>query len=395
MPRTSLAVAFATSLLPATTHADGAFFPSTATASAAAASTDQRALFVYANGATTLVLQTGYRGTASGFSWVIPTPQRLTAADVSVAEVPVFERLHAITAPTLVAFEQGCGAFGCADDTVSSAGHETVVRVFDSFKVSGYEIAVLGAADSAGLGGWLSRNGYGAPADAGTVFTDYTSRGFYFVAVKYTGAAEDPTTTGAGNDSTAFADGAARPLQLRLLGTVTTLPLLISSLSTASEVDLVLYTVAATRYTVRDAATAEMMVTEAFPGGDFTAWYDARFAQAVTELGAGAFLVEFAAELDEYELAAALGREPEAAAPASVRWFVTRLHARLGPEAMTADLALVPEEGEAASRRHQIRVLHGGAPEVAARVPWDLTLVVALGLLAKRRGRARTLERRR
>jgi hypothetical protein len=113
-----------------TAGADGGYFPSNVGPASAAETTDQRAILLYEQGYTTLILQTGYQGNGDGFSWVIPTATLVGAADVDVVTTPVFDGLHAETAPMLVTFTQGCGAFGCAgSDTTSSGGNSPEVRV--------------------------------------------------------------------------------------------------------------------------------------------------------------------------------------------------------------------------------------------------------------------------
>jgi hypothetical protein len=384
-------------------RADGGYFPSNVNPASSAETTDQRALLFYEDGFTTLFLQTGYQGNSSGFSWIIPTASKLvvagsTAVDPTrpetqpfrVADQSVFEGLHALTAPMLVTFKQGCGAFGCAGGDGSSAqAGSSEVRIFDSFNVDGYDVTDLGADDAQALVTWLNANGYRVPTNAVAVFEDYVQRSFNFVAVKFAGVVEAPQARGGDSDDIGTqGDKIANPLALRFSGAMRTFPLLISSLSTVQTIDLVLYTIDTRRYTVLNFPTVDMEIKEVFEGDDFTGWYNQRLEGAIAANGGRAFMVEFAAPVDGYQLAQALGRWPNPATAVEESWFVTRLRTRLPPEAMTEDVQLAPVAGDEASAPHRIRVVQGGEPgKIAASLPLDLTLIVALALVIQRRRR--------
>ena len=300
---------------PSAAHADGGYFP-VVTTGATAETTNQRALLLFEAGYTTLIIQTGYKGSGDNFSWVIPTAALVTSADVDVITAPIFDNLHAETAPMLVSFTEGCGAFGCAgSSTSSSAGASSEVRLFDTFTVGNYDIKVLSATDSQSLTNWLTTNGYRAPAAAASVFSDYVSRGYYFLAVRFTKPIEAPESTGGDADTTP-PDDAAKPLSIRFAGDMRIFPLLISSLSTTDTADLVLYTIDTRRYAVLNFPTVDMNITDEFKSGDFTTWYEQHLDAAIAANGGNAFMVEYAATIDGYDLANILGRTPDMATAA-------------------------------------------------------------------------------
>ncbi len=375
-----LFILMALGLWAGTAHADGGYFPD-ATAGTTAATTDQRAVLLYENGSTTLYLHTGYQGSGGKFGWVIPTASLLTANDVSVAGTTgMFERLHELCGPRLVYFDQGCGAYGCAAEDAGDGNNAGQVKVFDAFTVGEYDITVLGASDSADLATWLRGNGYSVPTGSDTVFDDYVARGYYFTAVRFSNAAQLPINSGDSAD-TSYEQAHTHPLMLRFPGTMVTFPLLISSLSTKRRVEVLLYTIAAQRFTLVNRPVADMVVRERFTGDDFTAWYDARFDEALAEVGEPGFLVEFAAPVDGLDLAELLGRTPDYATAASERWFITRFRSRLAPEQMTEDLQLIPTTADLADKRLRLRVMYGGRnPSLSAALPWDWLLLSGLGL---------------
>ena len=221
------------------------------------------------------------------------------------------------------------------------------------------------------------------------MFDDYVSRRFYFLAIRFDRPVEAPRATGGDTDTTATPDdNMAKPLAIRFAGAMRIFPLTISSLSTRDTVDLVLYTIDTRRYTVLNFPTAEMEIKDTFKGEDFTGWYNERLDAAIAQNGGNAFMVEFAATIDDYQLANILGRTPDAAIADTQSWFVTRFRTRLPPEAMTQDVQVAPLLGDEATKLHRIRVMRGGKPgNVAASVPLDLTLVVALGLMLQWRRR--------
>ncbi len=381
--------------------ADGMFAPRVGTGVAATA--DQQALLVLGKEETVLALRTGYQGDGGAFAWVIPCPQRLTREQVTTASAGLFEALDSFTAPQLVEYELNCGtAFGCAGEGAGTDAGETqaAVRVFDRFWVDAYELSVVEADSGASMVDWLSSRSHEPPPGAADVFGSYVERGWSFVAVEFSPAAQPspPESEGQGSDDApSAATNEARALVIRLAGQQPSFPLLVSSLSTRSRVDLLLHTVAAGRYRAAgaDFVTFEMTLPSTYEGWDWDGYYDGELEARLAEHGRRSLAVEYAGPLPD-RLLDTLQREGVflGLSLGTERPFVTRLRGRLDPADMDRDLELEPVPGEAAQALHRVRVVTGHGSDAglaAAAVPVDVLAVLGLaGLLRSLRRRRRT-----
>jgi hypothetical protein len=273
---------------------------------------------------------------------------------------------------------------GCAAGDDDGTGSESTVTVYDAFQVDDYDITVVGAEVSSDLLDWLGTNGYEVPGGAGEVIDDYIGRGFDFVAVRFEGAR--PEGGGGGTDGGTVPEDRAKPLAIRFPGQVTTFPLLISSLSTKREVEILLYTIADRRFEVVNYPEVDIRITESFERHEsvFTEWYQERLRAILHATGRAAFGVEYADVVN----AGLLGYIDESLATRNL--IVTRFHGFVDPEAMTRDIELRPATGHKAGERLRVRVVYGGKVETAVMlVPWDLVLILVLGMGALRAARRR------
>ncbi|HND28798.1 MAG TPA: DUF2330 domain-containing protein [Myxococcota bacterium] len=138
---------------------------------------------------TTLTLANDFAGDVSDFGLVIPVPEILTAADVSVVDASLFAALDDYTAPRLVSYD--CDDFRqdtALDDADTAAagggGSADGVTVEESFTVGAYQIDVLSATGSEGLLSWLDAQGFDLPSAAAPVMQEYIDGNFYFLAAR-------------------------------------------------------------------------------------------------------------------------------------------------------------------------------------------------------------------
>lgn len=387
-------------------RADGMYSPVVGTAVANTA--DQQALLVFGAQETRLVLRTGYRGDGQPFSWIVPTAMLLRREDVSTVDPLLFLTLDDYTAPQLLVYEIGCGtSLGCAaEDSGPERTIQGGVTVFDTFHVDGFEIHVLAAADPRDLSGWLRDHDYQVPGDADRVFSDYVRRGFSFVAVRIdpagpAGSQGQGADAGVGTEDGGSEGGGqqgeeedeARALVMRFPGTMSTFPLLISSLSTAQRVEVMIYTLGLGRYQTanRDFLTVDMELPATYQGEDFDAYYKERLEARLREAGGRAFAVEFAGPLPDLILDL-LRKEGLLESDERDNRFITRLRGLLGPELMDQDIQLEEVPGPGFLDQHRVRVItgyQGYDSGLAAVLPLDFLLVLGLAWIARLRGARR------
>ncbi len=199
---------------------------------------DQKAVIVHHNGKERLILQVSYKGSASEFAWLVPTPSRpkLASADLSV-----FDSLHRATASrirywlnadkaTRFSLYPGAGAAG------AHLGATPSVQLLERRSVAGYDVSVLRATRADDLLDWLHKNGYRVPDKAAPILAEYISKGWVFSAARI------DTTKLTGTGSRAV-EGFLKPLQLDFVAPEPVYPLKISSINPGST-NVLLYVLA-------------------------------------------------------------------------------------------------------------------------------------------------------
>ncbi len=331
--------------------ADGGMFPWLSAGSAA--SVDQRAIVVFDDGRETLILQTAYEGDGSDFAWVIPIPTLLGSGDISTCDAAVFDELYYLTEPSAYGGGHSAQALcGCGGG--GSEGQEfRSVRVWDTFQVDDYELAILSATESEDLEAWLNDNGYAFPPGHQAELDHYVGAEWFFVAVKIS-----PSVTQDRSDDDLPPDVGGgygeegqemRPLRLCFATPEPVYPMRISAVSTRDEVEVLLYVIARYRVTATNYNTQEVALTSEFSGDDFPAYYEQQFRSTLAQAGAGSLLVEYAGPLGAYltdRYGAELGLGPGT-------FYVTRLRTYLRPEHMQQDVLLAQA---ASDDRFDIRI---------------------------------------
>ncbi len=146
---------------------------------------------------TVITMANDYRGDPSEFALVIPTPTVLGRDQINVAEPALVDHLDAFTAPRLVEYfdEDPCMqrrfralAMQSArvEDAEGAAARDKAlgVKVEAEYTVGEYDIQILSAEQSGGLGTWLRENGYNVAEEADKVLGDYIAKGMKFFVTK-------------------------------------------------------------------------------------------------------------------------------------------------------------------------------------------------------------------
>ncbi len=200
----------------------------------------QKALIIYNKGIEHLILQVSFKGDASDFAWLVPTPSR---PEVSKVEEPVFHLLHNDTAPKIRYWfdaDQKIGSFqGRKMTSAGSASPSPDVRVLEEKQVGVYDIAVLRAGDAGDLLQWLKGNGYQITPRLMPVASDYIRRGWVFTAMRI-------NTGYQGRVGQRLREGVLQSLRFKFRAPEPVYPLKISSLN-SGKIDLLLYVLAAHR----------------------------------------------------------------------------------------------------------------------------------------------------
>jgi hypothetical protein len=146
---------------------------------------------------TVITMANDYRGDPSEFAIVIPTPSVLGRDQINVAEPALVDHLDAFTAPRLVEYfdEDPClqrrfralaMQSARVEDAEGAAARNKAlgVTVEAEYTVGEYDIQILSAEQSGGLGTWLRENGYGVSEAADKVLGDYIAMGMKFFVAK-------------------------------------------------------------------------------------------------------------------------------------------------------------------------------------------------------------------
>lgn len=285
-----------------------------------------------------LTLANDYQGDASDFGLVIPVPQVLTEADVSLVDATVFDTLNAYTAPRLVTYS--CSDFiNDTADYASSSSSNGVdaggVTVESEFSVGQYHIVVLSAKGAEGLGAWLDSHGFAMPAGTEDLLQEYIDADFYFMAAQV-GLAELPS-------GMAFLS----PLQLRYDAPAFSLPIRIGTASSTGQQEVILHVLnrdseGKASISNYDQATVEDECMLPADAADPSAFYDEQMA---TAFGEGVWIEEYSWGLGWCDPCSAEPPDDATLQSLGVTWdtgstWITRLRARYTPEQATQDLSL-------------------------------------------------------
>jgi hypothetical protein len=194
---------------------------------------------------TVISMANDYSGELTEFALVVPVPQVLEKGQIHIGERKLFERIDAFSAPRVaehydanpcaLKYPQSIGAMDAAAPRSmmkSEASRERAlgVTVEASYTVGEYDIAILSAKQSDGLGTWLRENGYRIPKRAAAALQPYIRQNMKFFVAKVNLVEQAKT-------------GVAylRPLQFAFESEKFMLPVRLGMLNAKGPQDLVLY----------------------------------------------------------------------------------------------------------------------------------------------------------
>lgn len=356
-------------------------------------------------GMTTLSMRNDFRGELTDFGLVIPIPAAVQQEDVRVIDTALFDKLDGYTGPRLaeytcddwygvseaaLAADTGAGfqSGGCSlslavpkeADFDSGGVPDSGVIIEDQFDLAEYEVWILSAAGAEGLAGWLSANGFVVPEGSQAIFDEYIEQGVRFVALKI--------------DPTRVTDPAwLSPLQFSYADEGFQLPIRMGTTASEGVQDLVVYTltdpesgrVGISNYPEATPPVDECMLED---DGTFSHWYDVALAEAlglpsdpdqlngasglswITEYGWGSGLCDPCTSVGPLsaEEVARFGFD------AHYGFYVTRLHLRYTPDAVTQDLTFYETRQTDNTQQRYIAhkwELEGALPLCSGEIPED------------------------
>ena len=327
---------------------------------------------------TVLSMQNNYQGPPADFAMVVPVPVVLQEDQVKTLPRQVFEHIDRLSAPRLVEYweHDPCSPYEgipipartFAGTVGTSTSGNLGVVVEARFEVGEYQIAILGANDSAGLETWLKRERYRIPDGAEPLLRPYVAAGMKFFVARVD------------TDKVAFKDGQAMlsPLRFHFDAEQFNLPIRLGLMNSRGTQDLLVHILApGQRYEVANYPNITIptnLELETSARDHFGTFYAALFDAALAE-HPGAVVTEYAwnastcdpcplPALHPFELAT-LGADVIPHRPGGM--VLTRLHARYTADALGADLVFraAPAIVGGRERRSPDGVLERGAVEGA------------------------------
>ena len=141
-----------------------------------------------------------YKGDAKEFATVIPVPTVLQKGQINVAEPVIVDRIDSFTAPRLVEYHDPnpCERLRVMENSMFSGAPKKKnmirsgrgnkknygVKIEAKYQVGEYDILILSAKESDGLGRWLVDNGYKIPKGVSKVLESYIKQGMKFFVAK-------------------------------------------------------------------------------------------------------------------------------------------------------------------------------------------------------------------
>jgi hypothetical protein len=386
----------ALAVLPGMARADGGIFMDTE-AVGKARTDGQQAILFHFDDAQTLVLQTEYKGELAEFAWLIPVPSRVEDGDVREADPAIFGWFGRRTAPTYYtrSFDGGDGChcplplagstmdYDVAGDRVDE-GQGTTAEI-DTIVTESYVIHVLTTEDPDALRQWLDDNGYARPLSSDAVFQHYFDHGWFFLAVEI-----NPSAHGE------LVEVALPALQLDVTVIDPVFPLLISSVSSEPEAEILIHVVSDSRVTTQDVVSEtpnEFVHDCDMSGDDFDALYGECLKQQVRDRDGELYAVEFADVMVGDDCDAINGFLGASFLDAARQPWLTRFHTWYMP-ALYPDDAWFRADTSSESYRAEIEVYPSEALASRRGIRWSaggMGVLAALLLAWRRLGVARVM----
>lgn len=145
----------------------------------------QDIIIAWKNGIETYVFQPTFCGTASAFGLILPVPASLSA-EPSLFEPDAFSAAVALSEPKKREVSRSTGGIACGggDSGSLKAATDDGTAVVASGRVGFLDWVQLKADTTAAFTKWLDTNGYPYSTTAGSTFSYYVSKGWYFLAFR-------------------------------------------------------------------------------------------------------------------------------------------------------------------------------------------------------------------
>lgn len=275
------------------------------------------------NGTVTSLIEIQYTGSAPDFSWILPIPEEIAAADVAVPEDgdTVFAELHQMTDVRIIAPEEPRCArdfdlrSGLASPVMDSA--EGGVEVLASGEVGPFGFDVITSTDPDALITWLRDNSYRVEPEMEPLIDVYVEEEFVFIAMRL--------LEGETSDS-------IKPIEITYSGQKPMIPLRLTAVAANNNMPIYLWIygneqAVPENYAHMEIATEEITFSD-FGGND----YQLLLNQRADALGGRAFITEFAAPAStlqfDHPYLRNVGRQSK---------YLTRLATTISPDEMTVD----------------------------------------------------------
>lgn len=182
----------------------------------------QRAVIAHFDGKQCMTLQVSFKGSASEFAWLIPTPSRPV---LKRGHSKTFKIMHYATAsPVQYWFDADSLVIESAFMArASSSGSKMSVEVLERKLVGDYDTTVLRAKSATDLLDWLHKHGYRVTGKLKPVIEDYLRKGWVFTAARI--------NTASLQNNSKQKEGMLEPLQLQFSCKHPVYPLKISSIN--------------------------------------------------------------------------------------------------------------------------------------------------------------------
>ncbi|MFK7803351.1 MAG: DUF2330 domain-containing protein [Anaerolineae bacterium] len=276
------------------------------------------------NGTITTLIEIQYTGAAPDFSWILPIPEEISAADLAVPDDgdTVFAELHQRTDVRIIAPEEPLCAqewdFSIAPGSpVMESASQDSVQVFASGEVGPFGFDVIGSADPQALIGWLRDNNYRVEPEMEPLINVYVEEEFAFVAMRL--------LEGESSDS-------IKPIEITYGGQKPMIPLRLTAVAANNDMPIFVWIYGPTQAVPENfehmhIATEEITFSN-FGGND----YQLLLRERANALGGRAFITEFAASGStiqfDHRYLRSISRSQK---------YLTRLSTVISPHEMLAD----------------------------------------------------------
>lgn len=372
-----------TSLVPTTAQACGGFFCNNVEP---VVQTAERILFrVDDDGTITTVVEVQYEGPPGNFGWVVPIPHVIDADAITTVEPGFFDTLEEVTGPVFeVAVDEGgagsaamegagCGCDpgwgrGWGDEWSPPPPDTSGVEVVGEAVIGPYAVEIITAKKGENLSNWLLLNGYQIPQVAAGPMQHYIDQGAAFIGLRL-----QPDVPAGPIDALAFTYQGQTP----------SVPLILTSVACASELEIVAYVAGQGRFEPGNYVDLEFDYERVGWVSEEETDYEVWLREDVEAAGGQGWNTEFAQPLTRYpELHHA---NLDQMLPRDL--YLTRFHTYIQPLHMTDDPWWRPSTRPDVDNHHYIwgEYHEGAAPD---RGPdWGLGLLVPVMVFVRRRRR--------